>query len=310
MPTINITKTVSNLASVTGLSFTATATQGSNVFPLTATYSAPNLTLTSAGSVGVSGNFTFNVVANYTAYGTACSDNISFVEELTNSFNNLNWDGQINLPNRNAPFTEDNVGSFFYNFNDGTGADLVNNDTNQFLTLKAGNDEAIFEFWYEFRAPRFSRVSGSQIIFTDGIVAGKRFGFGNGGCDQAGIWHMGALQMAVRTSTPLENNLPFTYDMNISGNNVFTGTFSTYLGTYNVGYTDLSYINLPYPKTKFKIRTINGNYELYKTDVLVGTLAYDNTRSYNIKIVTNNTNTVGSYTNTSIQLIKVEGNFQ
>lgn len=84
MPTINIVKTVSNLASVTGLSFTATAVQGVNTFSLTATYSAPNLTLTSVGSVGVSGNFTFNVTANYTAFGTACSDNISFVECLTN----------------------------------------------------------------------------------------------------------------------------------------------------------------------------------------------------------------------------------
>jgi hypothetical protein len=80
MPTINLVKTVSNLASVTGLSFTATAVQSNVSYPLTASYSAPNLTLTSAGDIGVSGNFTFNVTANYTAFGTACSDSISFVE--------------------------------------------------------------------------------------------------------------------------------------------------------------------------------------------------------------------------------------
>jgi hypothetical protein len=84
MPTINLVKTVANPNGATGISFTATAVQGVNTFPLTATYSAPNLTISSSGDIGVSGNFTFNVVANYTAFGTTCSDNISFSECKTN----------------------------------------------------------------------------------------------------------------------------------------------------------------------------------------------------------------------------------
>jgi len=82
MPTIDITKTVNNLAGVTGLSFTATAVQGTNTYPLTVTYNHPNLNLKSSGSVGTSGDFTFNIIANYIAFGVPCSDNVSFTETI------------------------------------------------------------------------------------------------------------------------------------------------------------------------------------------------------------------------------------
>jgi hypothetical protein len=83
------------------------------------------------------------------------------------------------------------------------------------------------------------------------------------------------------------------------GNNIF-----------NVGWTETRAANVFYPRTKFKFRMINGDFELYKNDVLVGTLPYDNTKEYIIQATTNTVNTGGSYTNTAIQLIRVEGNFQ
>jgi hypothetical protein len=292
MPTINIVKTVSNLASVTGLSFTATAVQSNVNYPLTATYSAPNLTLTSSGNIGVSGNFTFNVTANYTAFGTSCSDNITFTEQVVNNFTNLIWYG--NFLNGNA---------FDERLNNNQGANvqyqslIYNTDLNHLFLLKAGSGESIFEFYYANPIGISHCLGGTSLVFSNDF--NKGFGITNGGkCGVAGY----VLQVKA------DGAQDYLYYMNYGSASCGGNDFVSNGVHYVLDYIDSTQIpSTIYPKTKFKMRMLNGIYELYKNDVLVGSLSYDNTVDY--YIIATQLNAYDGNTGSSIQLLNVSGNF-
>lgn len=299
MPTINISKTVAITSPyATGVSFTATATQGSNVFPLTATYTAPNLVLTSSGSVGVSGNFTFNITASYTVAGQPCTDSISFTESISNNFTNLRWSGNLPYLGGATPFDANDAGFSNYGFNFVLESILKNEDnasTN--LTLLPGNSESIFEFNYISNSPHTDKLDGNIIAFTHPT---KSFGISNGG-------HCGFGGAMQQLSSFNSSSVNYGYTINL-GANCNSSLVSSAGYTFNVGYVDTTYYNTSYPKTKFKFRTINGNFELYKNDVLVGTLPYDNTVNYYMSVYNFNYNS--GFTNSAMQLLKIEGNFQ
>lgn len=224
------------------------------------------------------------------------------VLEIISSFSNLIWQGNLALPNKNTPFVADNVGYTNTSFSSFSNSLANNDNSGQSLKLLAGNAESIFEFWYFSNSGHSAPNDGNIIAFTTGASGlGKSFGISNGNhCGNGG-----ALQQIVSFDSTASN---FGSTINAGGTNCNASLVTTSGVNFRIGYVDTAYYNAAYPKTKFKFRTINGNFELYKNDVLVGTLAYDNTVSYDLRTIQEN---YGSgTTNVSIQLIKVQGNFE
>jgi len=309
MPTIDITKTVNNLAGVTGLSFTATAVQGTNTYPLTVTYNHPNLNLKSSGSVGTSGDFTFNIQASFVKDSVNCTKSISFTEQISNLITNVQWYGNLALPNQTTPFANDNVGSNNGLFGATLGNGLIG------VTLLPGNDEAIFEFYYARLSNNITAWDGNSIRFgsTDkremfGIAHGSTNGWTNIPF-QFVASVIGTPEYILDVNFPVYHRYVMTFLRNATGTVTFGGCCMNN-EKITIGESDFTYAGMlttPYPKTLFKFRMINGNFEWYKDNVLLGTLPYDNTKSYKIGII--NFNYYSGLNNSLIQLVRIEGNF-
>lgn len=208
----------------------------------------------------------------------------------------LRWlTGSMVLPNANTPYLPDNVGWSNNGFISNQTTDLYRGVAP--LRLLAGNVESIFEFFYESNSPHSDVNDGIVLAICEvsGGGAGRAFGFSNGGnCGQGGA--------LVQINTPNGGSNNFRFP----SCNVATVNYNGF--DFNVGYIDTAHLNSPYPKTKFKFRLINNTFELYKNDLFVGVVPYDNTVNYN-QILFANYNQSSPFTTGAIQILQISGNF-
>lgn len=342
MPNINITKTISILDSnVNVTSITANAVQGANTYPLNATYTHPNLTLTSSGSIGDTGNFTFNVIINFNYFDISCSKSVSFVEYINNlvDLNTLYWARSAN-PLSGEPFIDNNTAAAYW----GTGTVSYNPSIHSLADSIVGG-WASFNGSYGFHIRKKSTAELFLKLPGDGVIE-----FESScpvGVDTLLSGHM--FYMLEHRGTTFDNNgkkgLIVCVGVHSNGGysgcllgarqiRIGYGEFVGYLFNHQprtyvpVFYNDLNCDNFIYKvsqcdtpmypgfglpcsikKRIYRFEFIGNKIKAYMDNVYLGEMTYINTSSYEFGFILEGSTYYGNRPTYQYRFIRIEGSF-
>lgn len=347
MPNINITKTISILDSnVNVTSITANAVQGANTYPLNATYTHPNLTLTSSGSIGDTGNFTFNVIINFNYFDISCSKSVSFVEYITNlvDLNTLYWAPTAN-PLSGEPFIDNNTAAAYW----GTGTVSYNPSIHSLADSIVGG-WASFNGIYGFHirkkstAELFLKLPGDGVIEfesscpvgADTLLSGHMFymiehrgtladnygkkglivgvgvhgNSGGPGCYTAGIYLVRQIRIGYGEFVgSLFNGYPRTWVPRFY-NDYNCDNFIYKVSQYDVPamYPDYwSFCSIK--KRIYRFEFIGNKIKAYMDNVYLGEMTYINTSSYEFGFILEGSTYYGNRPTYQYRFIRIEGSF-